>query len=60
MTDITTFTLLAFTSFFTLINPLGVMPIFITLTKELSAEERARTASKAIVVAFTIGLWTDF
>lgn len=30
-----TFGLLCFTSFFTLINPLGAMPVFMTMTMEL-------------------------
>lgn len=52
MNEILSFSLLAFTSFFTLINPLGTMPIFLTMTTELSAEDRTRTARKASVVAF--------
>ena len=32
MADYLTFGILVFTSFFTLINPLGVMPIFMTMT----------------------------
>ncbi len=44
--------ILAFTSFFTLINPLGTMPIFMTMTGELSVAEKRRTATKAVIVAF--------
>ena len=51
-TDIFTFALLSFTSFFTLINPLGVMPVFLTMTAELSPKERTATARKAIIIAF--------
>ncbi|MFC2113883.1 MarC family protein [Bacteroidota bacterium] len=46
------FALMAFTSFFTLINPIGVMPVFITMTSELEQKNRNRTAFKAVVVAF--------
>ncbi len=46
--------LLGVTSFFTLINPLGVMPIFISLTSNLDKKQRAVTAKKAIVVSFII------
>lgn len=46
--------LLGITSFFTLINPLGVMPIFMTLTSELEQKKRESTAKKAIIVAFVI------
>lgn len=52
MTETFAFGLLAFTSLFTLINPLGTMPVFMAMTSELSVEERNRTARKASVVAF--------
>ncbi len=47
-----TFAMLVFTSFFTLINPLGTMPIFMTMTASLSDEKRKYTAKKASIVAF--------
>ncbi len=47
-----TFAILIFTSFFTLINPLGTMPIFMSMTKTLSNEKRKSTAKKASIVAF--------
>ena len=34
------FALLCFTSFFTLTNPLGTMPVFLTMTKGMDDEER--------------------
>ncbi|MGF1532809.1 MAG: MarC family protein [Bernardetiaceae bacterium] len=46
------FALLCFTSFFTLMNPLGVMPVFLTMTNELSSDARTATARKAVLVAF--------
>lgn len=52
MTDTLAFGLLAFTSLFTLINPLGTMPVFMAMTSELTVEERNHTARKASVVAF--------
>ncbi|MCB0472895.1 MAG: MarC family protein [Flavobacteriaceae bacterium] len=52
MTDLYTFSLLVFTSFFTLINPLGTMPVFMSMTASLSKEQRKRTAKKATMVAF--------
>lgn len=52
MNELLSFALLAFTSFFTLINPLGTMPIFLTMTSDLDAAHRTRTAQKASVVAF--------
>ncbi len=52
MNDLLTFGLLAFTSFFTLINPLGTMPIFMTMTKDIDQKHRIRTAKKASIIAF--------
>lgn len=46
--------LLCFTSFFTLINPLGTMPVFLTMTQSLSEKERRKIVKKATVVAFLI------
>ncbi len=43
--------LLYFTSFFTLMNPMGIMPVFLTMTSELSKRERRKTALKAIITA---------
>jgi len=54
LSEIITFGLLAFTSFFTLINPLGVMPIFMTMTSELQKEHRTKVAMKASFVALII------
>ena len=51
-TDLYTFALLVFTSFFTIINPLGTMPIFMTMTASLSKQRRKQTAKKATLVAF--------
>ncbi|HQO08616.1 MAG TPA: NAAT family transporter [Clostridiales bacterium] len=49
--DSFSFALLAFTSFFTLINPLGVIPIFVAMTSGLDEKHRAKTARKASFVA---------
>ena len=49
-----TFGLLCLTSFFTLINPLGTMPIFLTMTTDLTEQERRVTAKKASLVSFVI------
>ena len=46
------FAILIFTSFFTLINPLGTMPIFMSMTASLTNEKRKKTAKKATIVAF--------
>jgi len=52
MAELYTFALLVFTSFFTLINPLGTMPIFMTMTATLSKQRRKQTAKKATIIAF--------
>ena len=52
MSDVWSFGFLAFTSFFTLINPLGTMPVFMTMTANLDEESRTKTAKKASFVSF--------
>lgn len=52
MNELTTYGLLCLTSFFTLINPIGTMPIFMTMTSELDVANRNHTAKKASLVAF--------
>ncbi len=47
-----TFALLCFTSFITLMNPLGIMPVFMSMTASLDKDERRKTAKKANLVAF--------
>lgn len=43
---------LYFTSFFTIINPIGSMPVFLTMTGSLDQKARNRTALKAVFTAF--------
>ena len=52
MLELYTTAILIFTSFFTLINPLGTMPIFMSMTASLSKQRRKQTAKKATLVAF--------
>jgi multiple antibiotic resistance protein len=52
MNELISFGLLCFTSFFTLINSLGTMPVFMTMTSEFTEEQRNHTAKKASIVAF--------
>ena len=52
MNEYLAFALLGFTSFFTLINPLGVMPIYLTMTADLNKETKKRIARKATLVSF--------
>ncbi len=60
MNELFNFGLLAFTSFFTLINPLGTMPVFMSMTAELTTVERNRTARKAVIIAFFTILFFGF
>jgi len=58
MSGLMPFALLCLTSFFTLINPLGAMPVFMTLTAGLSPGQRLKTARKASLVSlFTLVLF---
>lgn len=51
MTETISFGLLCITSFFTLINPLGTMPVFMSMTADLSVADRNKTAKKASIVS---------
>ena len=44
------FALLCFTSFFTLTNPLGTMPVFLTMTQGMTDKERRSIVSRATLV----------
>ena len=46
------YALLCFTSFFTLTNPLGTMPVFLTMTKGMSDEERQHIVKRATIISF--------
>jgi multiple antibiotic resistance protein len=46
------FGLLCFTSYFTIVNPIGTMPVFMTMTAGLDAKNQERTARKALITAF--------
>lgn len=45
------FMLLAFTSFFTMVNPLGTIPVYTSLTGNLSSAEAKKVAYKAVITA---------
>lgn len=52
MENIVNYALVAFTSFFSVMNPVGVMPLFLSMTAGLELPHRRRTAIKACTVAF--------
>ena len=43
------FALLCFTSFFTLTNPLGTMPVFLTMTHGMTDKERQSIVRRATI-----------
>lgn len=52
MEDLLPFALLCFTSFFTLTNPLGTMPVFLTMTNGMDEHERKAIVRRATIVSF--------
>lgn len=52
MEDLLPFALLCFTSFFTLTNPLGTMPVFLTMTNGMNDHERKAVVRRATIVSF--------
>ena len=52
MDTIIPYALLCFTSFFTLTNPLGTMPVFLTMTNGLNEDERKHIIKRATIVSF--------
>ncbi len=49
MDGILEFTIIAFTSLFTMMNPLGVIPVYITLTSHLNPKAAKKVAYKAVL-----------
>lgn len=45
------FILYAFATIFSMVNPLGVMPVYTTMTAKLPSKDARRTALKAVIVA---------
>lgn len=54
MDAIIPYALLCFTSFFTLTNPLGTMPVFLTMTNGLNDDERKHIIKRATIVSVVI------
>ena len=52
MEDLLPFALLCFTSFFTLTNQLGTMPVFLTMTNGMNDHERKAIVRRATIVSF--------
>lgn len=60
MDSILQFSLLAFTSLFTMINPLGVIPVYTTLTDGMTSKQAAAIALKATSTALIVLLLFTF
>ena len=54
MSELTTFSVLAFSTLFTLINPIGLTPIYLSIVEQLGTKERGRIALKGTITAFFI------
>ncbi len=54
MDGILEFAIMAFTSLFTMMNPLGIIPIYITLTGDLDPKEAKKVAYKAVLTGLLI------
>ncbi|PID62605.1 MAG: antibiotic resistance protein MarC [Ignavibacteriae bacterium] len=48
------FAIIAFTSLFTMMNPLGIIPVYISLTSHMNSKEAKKVALKSVVVGFLI------
>lgn len=58
MGDALSFGLLAMSAMFVIVDPIGMVPLFLSLTPGYSAERRAQTAKRACLVAW--GILTAF
>lgn len=54
MTNYLDFGLLCLSTLFTLINPIGITPLFLTLTERFSEKEQKAIAKKGVLTGFTI------
>ena len=54
MSELFEFALLSFTSMFTMINPLGIIPVYGSLTADLDDKESKAVAIRAVIVAMII------
>lgn len=54
MDSLLPFAFICLTSFFTLTNPLGTMPVFLSMTKGLDDEQRNRIVKRATFISFVI------
>lgn len=58
--SVLSYALLVFTSFFTLVNPISILPVFLGLTSEIGRKEKLAIASRAVFAALLILLGFAF
>ncbi|MDP6571194.1 MAG: MarC family protein [Candidatus Marinimicrobia bacterium] len=54
MSEAATFFILSFSSLVTLVNPIGLSPVFLSLVEQFDDKERRRVAIKGVLTAFTV------
>ena len=54
MSDAATYFILSFSSLFTLVNPIGISPLFLSLVEQFEDKERRRIAVKGVLTAFIV------
>ena len=54
MNELTTFFILAFSTLFTLVNPIGLSPVYLSIVDNFGPEERKQIALKGTITAFFI------
>ena len=58
--SLTHFALTAFVTLLVVVDPVGVAPIFVAITRELDARARRRTLARAVLTAFAVSLFFLF
>ena len=54
MNELTTFFVLAFSTLFTLVNPIGLTTVYLSIVENIEPEKRSRIALKGTITAFAI------
>ena len=54
MNELTTFFILAFSTLFTLVNPIGLSPVYLSIVDNFGTDERKQIALKGTITAFII------
>ena len=54
MDSLLPFAFICLTSFFTLTNPLGTMPVFLSMTKGLDNDQRNRIVKRATLISLSL------